>query len=91
MAKKKELIESPYINYSVEEICAAEAGNYVIQIGGDFFSYNGKIGFSRKRAEMFYDDVWGGLKEMKKTGSETEKTDAQMCLLNLRIYPLRIH
>lgn len=89
MAKKE--VQSPYKNYSLDEIASAESGNYVIQVGDDFFSYNGKIGFSRQRAEMFYDDVMAGLNEMKETGSDLEKEDAVKCLLLLRMFPLRIH
>lgn len=83
--------KSPYRNYSVEDIAATEFNTYVIQVGDDLFSYNGKMGFSLKRAEMFYDDILGGLHEMKKSGNKIEKEDAIKCLLLLRIFPLRIH
>lgn len=83
--------ESPYRNYSVEDIAATEFGTYVIQVGDDLFSYNGKMGFSAKRAEMFYDDIIAGLHHMKENGNDVEKEDAQKCLLLLRIFPLRIH
>ncbi len=83
--------KSPYKNYSVEDIAATEFGTYVIQVGDDLFSYNGKMGFNLQRAEMFYDDIIAGLHDMKKNGSKTEKEDAVKCLLLLKIFPLRIH
>lgn len=83
--------KSPYRNYSVEDIAATELGTYVIQVGDDFFSHGGKMGFSLSRAEMFYDDILSGLNHMKKSGNEIEKQDALKCLLLLRMYPLKIH
>lgn len=88
MSKKS---DSPYRHYSVEDIAMTEFGTYVIQVGDDLFSYNGKMGFSAKRAEMFYDDIIAGLNDMKKNGNKIEKEDALKCLLLLRIFPLRIH
>lgn len=88
---KKGPEKSPYRNYSVEDIAVTEFGTYVIQVGDDLFSYNGKMGFSLKRAEMFYDDIMGNLLDMKKNGTQTEQEDASKCLLFLRMYPLRIH
>jgi hypothetical protein len=87
----KETPKSPYKNYSIEDIMKAEAGHYCIQVGGDFFSYHGKIGFSRQRAEMFYDDLLNGLNDMKKHGSDEEKGDAYKTLLMFKILPLRVH
>lgn len=83
--------KSPYINYTEEEIMATESGHYVIQVGSDFFSYNGKMAFSKERAEHFYDTVIAGLVDMRINGTEAEFADATACLLNLRIMPLRIH
>jgi hypothetical protein len=83
--------KSPYKNYSVEDIAMTEFGTYVIQVGDDLFSYKGKMGFSLKRAEMFYDNIISGLHEMKDHGSAIEKDDAIKCLLLLKIFPLRIH
>lgn len=89
MADKK-VSKSPYGKYSLEDIIQAEAGNYVIQVGDDLFSYNGKMAFSRRRAEMFYDDIIAGLNDMKKNGNDIEKEDAVKCLLLLRMMPFRI-
>lgn len=89
MSKKTE--KSPYGQYSVEDIIATEAGTYVIQVGDDLFSYNGKMGFTLDRAEKFYNNIFNGLNEMKVSGNEVEKEDAIKCLLLLKMYPLRIH
>lgn len=84
--------KSAYRHYSEEDIAQTESGTYVIQVGGDLFqSPNGKMGFNKDRAEMFYADIMGGLTAMKKDGNDLEKEDAEKCLLNLRIVPLRIH
>lgn len=84
--------KSAFRSYSEEDIAATEFGTFVIQVGDDFFATpNGKMAFSLQRAEMFYDDILGGLLAMKKEGTDIEKEDARKCLLLLRIYPLRIH
>ena len=84
--------KSAYKFYSEEDIAATEFGTYVIQVGDELFkSPNGKMAFSKDRAEMFYDDILGGLMVMKKEGSEAEQKDAEKCLLRLRIFPLRFH
>lgn len=83
--------KSPYGKYTIEEIVQAESGHYVIQVGGDLFSYNGKMAFSRARVEKFFDDIFLGLNDMKENGSDLEKDDALKCLSMLKIYPLRIH
>jgi hypothetical protein len=88
---KKSAPQSPYRHYSVEEIAATEFGTYVIQVGDDLFAYNGKVGFSLKRAEEFYDNILAGLIHMKKNGNETEKEDAKKCMLLLRMFPFRVH
>lgn len=90
MAKEKEP-KSPFGKYSEKEIEAVERGSYVIQVGDDLFSYNGKMGFSLQRAESFYADIMGGLHEMKKSENEVERQDAMKCLLLLKIFPFRIH
>lgn len=83
--------KSPYLNYSEAEIAATEYGIYVIQVGGDFFSSNGKMGFTKERAEMFFDNVVNGLNDLVNNGTDQEVADATTCLCNLRIMPLRIH
>lgn len=84
--------KSAYINYTEEQIMATESGNYVIQVGSDFYkSESGKMGFSKERAEQLYETVIIGLMEMRQHGTQEEYEDATMCLLNLRIMPLRIH
>lgn len=84
--------KSAYRNYSEEDIAATEFGTYVIQVGDDLFQApNGKMAFNKERAEMFYEDIFGGLMAMSKEGDDIEKEDARKCMLHLRIMPLRIH
>ncbi len=83
--------KSPYGQHSIDDVIALEAGNYVIQIGGELFSYNGKIAFSRERADKFFDEILEGLHDMKKNGSPEDQEDAVKALLLLKIHPLRIH
>lgn len=84
--------KSAYKNYSEAEIAATEFGIYVIQIGGDFFtSESGKMGFSKERAEMYFDTVVNGLNTLILNGTDQEIADATVCLCNIRIMPLRIH
>lgn len=89
-SSKKE--KSPYKRHSIEEVMAAENGNYYIQIGDTMFeSDTGKLAFNKERAEMFYDNILAGLIDMKKNGTYEEKEEATFCQLNLRIIPLRFH
>jgi hypothetical protein len=88
---KKKVDSNPFGIYSFEDVLAAESGNYIIQIGAEIFSWKGKAAFTREKAEMFYDDILGGLNEMKKSKNEIEREDALKCLLFLKIYPFRIH
>lgn len=84
--------KSPYGEYTVEEIMATEEGHYYIQIGdGMFESDSGKVAFPKERAEHFYMSVLQGLKDMKENGSIEEIEEANKCLLNFRIIPLRFH
>jgi hypothetical protein len=83
--------KSPYLNYTEEEILATEKGIFVIQIGADLFSHNGKMGFTKDRAEQFYDNIVMGLEDLRENGTDIEKEDAFACLCNLRIMPLKIH
>jgi len=68
-----------------------EYGNYFIQVGSDIFSFDGKMAFSRQRAEYFYDGIFKDLTAMKEKGNPREQEDAKSCLLLLRIIPMRVH
>lgn len=88
--KKSE--RNPYKSHSIEEVMQAETGSYYIQIGtGLFESENGKLAFTKERADDFYMAAWEGLKDMKQNGSPQERREAEECLLNFRIIPLRFH
>lgn len=92
MSSKKVPEKSPYKDHTIEDVLAIEAGNYYIQIGDSLFeSETGKIAFSKDRAENFYFQVLEGLKDMKKNGSQEDRDEAERCLLNFRIIPLRFH
>ena len=83
--------KSPYGQYSEEEVVLVEYGNYFIQVGSDIFSFDGKMAFSRKRAEFFYDGILKDLTTMKEKGNPKEQEDAKTCLLLLRIIAMRVH
>lgn len=90
MPDEKKVPKSPYGQYSLEDVMLIEAGHYFIQVGGDIFSYDGKMAFSRDRAEMFYDNIFKDLTTMKENGDEKSSDDARSCLFFLRIHPMRI-
>ncbi len=84
--------KSPYRDYTIEDVLAAEAGHYYIQIGTEIFqSESGKMAFKKDRVDELFESILGGLKEMKKSNNKREVEDAHACLLNFRIFPLRIH
>lgn len=84
--------KSAYKYYTEEQIKTSEEGHYVIQVGPDFYSSEtGKMGFSKERVEQLFETVIIGLYEMKQHGTDQECADADKCLLNLRIMPLKIH
>ena len=81
-----------YGGYTAEEVVAIEAMHYYIQIGDEMLeSETGKLSFGKGRAEQLFSQVFEGLRHMKKFGTQEEKADAEHCLLNFRIWPLRIH
>jgi len=83
--------KNPYVTYTLEEIMQIEAGHYFIQVGTDIFSDDGKMAFSKDRAEHLYDNILKDLTIMKKDGTELEQADAQGCLLFLQIHKMRIN
>lgn len=91
MSDEKKDPKSPYGQYTEHEVMLVEAGHYFIQVGSDIFSYDGKMAFSRSRAEHFYDSIFKDLTAMKENGNKQEQADAKTCLGLLRIFPMRIH
>lgn len=92
MPAKKKKDKSPYGRHTVEEIMQTEKDRFYIQAGeGMFENENGKIAFTRDRAEYFYSLAWEGFNMMIVQGTPEEKEDALRCLLNFRIVPLRFH
>lgn len=89
MAKEK----NPYVSYSLEDIQRIES-NFAIQLNDDlFYTEDGRYSFKMDKAEYFFNELKHGLSEIVK--SDTEDDDqlehAWTCLLNLRIFPIRIH
>jgi hypothetical protein len=91
MAEENGEPKSPYGQYSEHDIVLVEAGNYFIQVGNDIFTVDGKMAFSRKRAEFFFDGIQKDLTLLKKNGTSLEQEDANACLLLLRIIPMKVH
>jgi hypothetical protein len=91
MADEKEDPKSPYGQYTTADVVEVEAGHYFIQVGGDIFSFDGKMAFTRDRVEKLYDSIHGDLMAMKENGTNKQKEDAESCLLLLRIHPMRVH
>lgn len=92
MSKDKKKSDIMYAGYTAEEVMAIEAAHYYIQIGDEMLeSETGKLSFTKDRAEQLFDQVLESLKHMRKFGTPEEKEDARKCLLNFRIWPLRIH
>lgn len=88
---EKNDIKSPYGQYTLDEVMEVEAGNYFIQVGVDIFSHDGRMVFSRERAEFFFDKIFRDLTNMKKNGSKEVLSDAEACLFFLKIVPMRLH
>lgn len=90
MSKKSE--KSPYGDKSIEDVIKAEFGHYYVQVGYEILeSENGKLAFTKERAESLAMQAIDALKHLKKHGNEKEKKEAVHCLENFRIFPLRIH
>lgn len=88
MAKKK---KNPYISLSLEQVADAEANYFVIQIGHELFSDNGKMSFKKTKAENIYFDLLEGIGDMINSKDEIERQDAFAILCHFRILPLRVH
>lgn len=83
--------KSPFQNYTVAEVMLAESCSYVIQVGSDLFSNDGKLVFSKKSAIMYYNKILNSLMDVIDGGDEEERADAMKCLRSLHIHPLRIN
>jgi len=87
--KKRDIM---YAGHTIEEVMAIEALHYYIQIGDEILeSETGKLSFSKERTEALFAQVMESLRHMKKHGNAEERADAEKCLANFRIWPLRIH
>jgi hypothetical protein len=86
MAKKKS-----FGHYTLEEIQAIEAVNYIIIAGKDLFSVKGQFFFSQANAVKFYKKIYLECSRMLVEGTPSQKRNAKRVLKNLHVEPLRIH
>ncbi len=91
MPEEKKDEKSPYGQYTIEDVVAVEAGHYYIQVGSEIYAHNEKMAFVRDRTEALYDSIFEDLTAMKKHGTKRQKKDAEICLMHLKIFPMRIH
>jgi hypothetical protein len=77
--------------YTQEQVQQAEATNFVILLGHDLFSFEGRYTFVIEDAEHYRDQIIGGLMEILENGSPAEIAEAEVCLCHLKIMPFRLH
>lgn len=83
--------KSPFKSFTVEEVFNAEATNYTIQVGSDFYCHDGGMVFSKKTAALFYNKILGQVINMMNNGNTKQKQSAHRILRNLKVLPLRIN
>jgi hypothetical protein len=83
--------QSPFVNFSIEQVLKAEQNSFIIQLGDDMFSYDGKYVFTQKSAESFKNEIEIKLSNAIKNGTLKDQKLARYKLFNLRIYPMRLH
>lgn len=88
---RKRKFKSPFGDFSIEEVAAAEASTYVIQVGSDLYCHDGAFAFNRRGAIIHYNKIRNELAYIAKNGDAREKKHARRCLENLKVLPLRIH
>lgn len=87
MAKKK----SVFKGYTEDEVMAAEASSYFIQVGSEIFNSKGIFCFNRRSAVIYYNRVLRQVLYQLQNGTKKEKKNAARVLNNLKIQPLRLH
>lgn len=87
MAKKKE----PFVNYTVEEVLAAEACSFVVIAGSDVFDSKGRWVFDKNGAIRQHNKILREVMRIINTGTKAQQKNAKRVLDTLRIEPLRIH
>lgn len=88
MVRKK---KNPYINVTLEEVAHAEAKFFYIQVGGEIVEYNGRLTFSKEKADYLFYELQNNLVHMVSKGTDEERNTALTGLKNFRVHPLRIH
>ncbi len=83
--------KNPFITYTVEEVMASEASAYVIQVGSEVFSVNGKWIFNKKSARIYYGKILRDILDQMQNGNKKERNNAQKVLENFKVLPLRLH
>lgn len=81
----------PFVGYTAEEVMAFEAVTYILQVGSDVFDIKGKLVFTKKGAQIYYNKVLRELLDQIKNGTKKQKKNAMRALLGLKVLPLRIH
>lgn len=80
---------NPYRGYSLQDVKKSEATMWYIQIGKQFFEYDGECLWEKDEAEHFYFTLRDGLEHMLRSGDIEEREDAREILINFRLLPLR--
>ena len=70
--------KNPFVKYTPEQVAQAEATNFVILLGHDLFSYEGKYTFIKEDAELYEQQIIEGLLEILDSGSEAEIEEAEV-------------
>jgi hypothetical protein len=83
--------KSPFVKYTAQQVADAEAINFVILLGHDLFSYEGRYTFVKEDAELYQQQIMEGLIEILGSGTEKEIEEAEVCLFHLKILPFRLN
>lgn len=83
--------KNPYIGFTLDEVRKAEERLWYIQIGQQFFEYEGVYLWDKEEAEHFFFTIRDGLEHMLKTGDLEEREDAREIIINFRMLPLRFN
>ena len=86
MAKKK-----AFGHYTLEDIQAIEAVNYIIIAGRDLFNVKGQFFFSQANAVKFYKKIYNECSNQLVNGTASQKRNARRVLGNLHVEQLKIH
>ena len=86
MSNKK----SPFKAFTVDEVLKVESNSYVIQIGQDFYSFDGDFVFSIAEVKKHYNKILTNILDTIDNGTVRQKNAALNCLSRFHVLPLRI-